>query len=94
VLSVGAESPATSPSIAPKPVHDAPPDDWVGELPELPVAPSVELARGDPELRDAEGDEVLSAMSVEDDVSLAKGSVDDSGDERLDVEAVEGESAI
>jgi len=94
MLSVGAESPATSPSIAPKPVHDAPADDWVGELPELPVAPRVELARGDPELRDAEGDEILSTMGVEQDVPASEGFVDDSGDEGLDLEAAEGETAI
>ena len=71
VLSIGAGSPATSPS-TPKPVHDAPADDWVGELPELPVAPRVELARGDPELRDAEGDEILSTMGVEHDVPASR----------------------
>jgi hypothetical protein len=90
-----AESPFRTTEVCSEPVDDPAADDAVGELTKALVAPGVVLPRGDPELGEGEGKEVLAAVGVEDDSPPSESEVDHSGNEGLDiVEAVKLESAI
>ena len=84
-----AELPPCPPEVSTEPLAELARDDDVCELGEASVAAGVELARCDPELREAEGQEVFPPVRVEVDVPSPQGSVDHTDDEGLDVESAE-----
>lgn len=75
-------------------VDDAPCDDRVCELPEVSVAPRVEVAASNPKLLDAEGHEVFAAVKVERDVAVPQDRFDLPLHESFHVQTVELELAV
>jgi hypothetical protein len=89
VACVWSERPTVTPELEPEPVHDLSVCDPVRELSKVAIALWVVPLRGEPQLGDDESGEIFAPMDSELDVLLSHASLDDSDDERLDVETVD-----